>query len=119
MKFLQANLVTALLAATTFAAPSAAARLKHLREGEGDVKKFEKKSKDELLKGVRRLADADIDFAKFANFANVDVASIDVASLKAELKESMPDIEFHHKGGSSSSNDEDPSPQCYIGVEFL
>ena len=114
MKFLQANLVTALLAATTFAAPSAAARLKHLREGEGDLKKFEKKSMDELLKDVRRLADADdIDFANFAN--------VDVASMMEEFKGSIPDIEFHHKGSSSSSNDEDedPSPQCYIGVDFL
>ena len=46
MKFLQANLVTALLAATTFAAPSTAARLKHLREGEGDLKNLEKSTDD-------------------------------------------------------------------------
>ena len=135
MKFLQANLVTALLAATTLAAPSAAARFKHLREREGDLKKFEKStSMDELLKGVRKLADADgFDFANFANgdvasmmeefkgsIPDIDITSIDVSSMMAGLKDSMPDIAFHHKGSSSSSNDEDVDPsQCYFGLDYM
>ena len=95
MKF-QINLLAVLLAATTFASPSAAARLKHLREGEGDLK-LKKPMDDEL--GDRRLAD-----------------DIDVASMMAELN-SVPEIALLHE--KRKAKDSPSPPPCYIGDEFL
>eukprot|EP00986_Skeletonema_menzelii_P004771 scaffold1675_cov146-Skeletonema_menzelii.AAC.3 len=92
MKF-QLNLVAALLAACTFAAPSGAAQGLR-REGEGDLKLELKKSMDEL--NGRRLA-----------------GDIGIASMMAELN-SVPEIAILR-----GKKKKDSSPQCYIGLEFL